>query len=65
MHNNCDFSEGGYCLCDACRSMQKAIKEAEKVPMEEVDRLFRDAETLFHDIKMSEKEGKKNERSRK
>ncbi|MCM1245516.1 MAG: hypothetical protein NC293_07725 [Roseburia sp.] len=58
MNNNCEFCGGGYCLCDACRSMQKAIKEAEAVSKEEVDRIFRDAETLIEDIKASEEGGK-------
>lgn len=45
---------GGRCLCDVCRSMQEAVKEAEKVPKEEVDKLFQDAEKLIEDIKVSE-----------
>lgn len=62
MNNNCEFCGGGYCLCDACRSMQEAIREAEKVSKEEVDKLFQDAEALIEDIKISEKERKGNER---
>lgn len=62
MNNNCEFCGGGYCLCDACRSMQEAIREAEKASKEEVDKLFQDAEALIEDIKISEKERKGNER---
>lgn len=62
MNHNCEFCGGGYCLCDACRSMQEAIREAENVPKEEVDQLFRDAEMLLEDIKISEKESKRNGR---
>lgn len=58
MNHNCKYAEGGRCLCDACRSMQEAVREAEKVPKEEVDKLFQDAEKLIENIKVSESNGK-------
>ena len=60
MNNNCEFSEGGYCMCNICQTVQKAMEDAGKVTQEEVDKLFLDAETLLEDIKTPEKEGEKN-----
>lgn len=64
MNNNCEFCGGGYCLCDICHSMQEAIKEAEKVPKEEADRLFCDAEILLKNIEIPEKGEKGNGESK-
>lgn len=64
MNNNCEFCGGGYCLCDACRSMQEAIRKAENVPKEDVDQLFQDAEALLENMKKPEKEGRENGRDK-
>lgn len=54
MENTCKFVGGGYCLCDVCQSMRKELEKAEKIPLEEVDELFREAEEIFAEMKKSE-----------
>lgn len=50
-NNNCEYASDGCCLCSACQAAREAMKEAEKVTKEEVDRLFCDAEKMLEDIK--------------
>ena len=52
MNNNCEYASDGCCLCNACQAAREAMKEAEKVTKEEVDRLFCDAEKMLEDIKI-------------
>ena len=48
MNNNCEYAKaGGSCLCDACQSIREALKEAEKISMEEIDELFLEAEKMM------------------
>lgn len=51
-NNNCEYACDGFCLCSACQAAREALKEAEKVTKEEVDRLFCDAEKMLEDIKI-------------
>lgn len=44
MDNNCEYASDGCCLCSACQSMRKALEEAERIPQEEIDRVFQEAE---------------------
>lgn len=62
MNNNCEYASEGCCLCSACHAAREAIKEAEKVTKEEVDRLFCDAEKMLEDIIIQESEDKKDGR---
>ncbi len=50
-NNNCEYASDGCCLCSACQAAREAMKEAEKVTKEELDRLFCDAEKMLEDIK--------------
>lgn len=61
MNNNCEYAKtGGCCLCSVCQTVREAMEDTEKITREEVDRLFCDAEKLLEDIKIQEKENKKN-----
>jgi len=65
VNNNCEYASDGCCLCNACQAAREAMKEAEKVTKEEVDRLFCDAEKILEDIIIHEREGREDERNRK
>lgn len=47
-------------MCSTCQAVRKAMEDAEKITKEQVDRIFCDAEKLLEDIKIQEKENKKN-----
>ena len=64
-NNNCEYASDGCCLCSACQAAREAMKEAEKVTKEEVDRLFCDAEKMLEDIIIHEREDREDERNRK
>ena len=65
MNNNCEYASDGCCLCSVCQTAREAMKEAEKVTKEEVDRLFCDAEKMLEDIIIHEREDREDERNRK
>ena len=65
MNNNCEYASDGCCLCSACQAIREAMKEAEKVTKEELDRLFCDAEKMLEDIIIYEREDREDERNRK
>ena len=65
MNNNCEYASDGCCLCSACQAVREAMKEAEKVTKEELDRLFCDAEKMLEDIIIYEREDREDERNRK
>lgn len=47
MNNSCKFAGGGYCMCSTCQAVREAMKDAEKIPKEEIDKLFREAEKMM------------------
>lgn len=47
MNNSCKFAGGGYCMCSTCQAVREAMEDAEKIPKEEVDKLFREAEEMM------------------
>ncbi len=49
-NNNCEYASDGCCLCSTCQAAREAMKEAEKVTKEEIDKLFCDAEKMLEDI---------------
>ena len=50
----CEYVGKTGCMCDACKSMRKALEEAEKISKQEIEDLFRDAEEKLKKIKMGE-----------
>lgn len=47
MINNCEYSGGGYCMCDICQAVKKAKEEAEGITQEEIEKIFYDAKKLM------------------
>lgn len=47
MNNSCEFFGGGYCMCNTCHAVRKAMEEAEKITGEEIDEIFREAEEMI------------------
>ena len=47
MNNSCEFFGGGYCMCNTCQAVRKAMEEAEKITGEEIDEIFREAEKIM------------------
>lgn len=56
MNNNCQYAGGEYCMCNTCKTVNKAIEDAEKVTKEEVDKIFSDAKEALENAGVSEKE---------
>lgn len=55
LNKDCEMFGGGYCLCNACRSMMKALQETEKIDTEKV---FKEAEEIFEQMKAELEEQK-------
>jgi len=54
MKFDCEYAGGKDCLCGACQLARKALEEAEKITVEEVDEIFRDAEETLERLKKKE-----------
>ena len=54
MKFECEYAGKIGCMCDACKSMRKAIEEAEKISEQEIKSLFLEAEEKFKTIEKGE-----------
>lgn len=54
--NDCNYAGGGYCMCNTCKAVKKAMEDAEKITKEEVEKLFNDAKEALENAGVSEKE---------
>ncbi len=59
MHNkDCEFAQGGYCMCDACQSMRKMLEELAGLKGEDIIEKEK-AKKIFEEMKASLSLGEK------
>lgn len=54
MNNNCEFADGGYCMCSTCQAVREAMDAANQVTEGEVETILREAEEALKRCEQNE-----------